>query len=237
MRLAVLRVGSDLPPAERTQQALNPAVQLSAADAAGVDAALGELAGHRLVIDAADAPALNLALTRLNRAGLLGEVETAVLMPRRAGYLMRLGLPASRDAQLAVARSAAARLVGVLKDDSGGVCADSAVLTPWHPGDAWWVRAVVDDQRLCDGAAQALTVRRIGPHELEATVRLGRVRRRTCRGRSLQLACDEAQITADGVGRERPRRKRIFWSEPLLWRLALPAEDPGRERAQEPTGA
>jgi hypothetical protein len=58
---------------------------------------------------------------------------------------------------------------------------------------------------------------------LEATVRLGRLRRRTYRGRSLQLACDPALIVADGVARERPRGKRTFWSEPKLWRLALPA--------------
>jgi hypothetical protein len=113
--------------------------------------------------------------------------------------------------------------VGVIKDDSGGVCVDAASLRPWPGADTtWWLRAVVDDQRLADGAARELRVRRLGPSELEATVRLGRLRRRTCRGRSLQLACDPALIVADGVARERPRRKRTFWSEPKLWRLALP---------------
>jgi hypothetical protein len=82
---------------------------------------------------------------------------------------------------------------------------------------------VVDDQRLADGSARGLRLRRLGPAELEATVQLGRLRRRTCRGRSLQLACDPALIVADGVARERPRGKRTFWSEPKLWWLALPS--------------
>jgi hypothetical protein len=98
------------------------------------------------------------------------------------------------------------------------------VLSAWEqPAGDWWLRAVVDDQRLCDGPARSLAVRRLGPGELAATVRLGRWRSRTCRGRSVQLACDPAQIVADGVGRERARRKRTFWSEPELWRLALPS--------------
>ena len=82
---------------------------------------------------------------------------------------------------------------------------------------------MVDDQRLGDGPARGLSVRRLAPDELEATVRLGRFRRRTCRGRSLQLACDPALIVADGAARQRPRGKRTFWSEPKLWLLALPA--------------
>jgi hypothetical protein len=85
----------------------------------------------------------------------------------------------------------------------------------------WWLRAVVDDQLLRDGEAHAVSLRRLGPEELEATVRLGRWRTKTLHGRSLQLACDEASITQDGVGRERPRGKRTFWSEPKLWRLCL----------------
>jgi hypothetical protein len=205
----------------------------TAADAGGVDAVLagleetwlGRLGAHapRLVIDA-DLAGLNLVLHRLLRRGLLETLDTAVLVREPVPYLSRLGLPADLAGQLRVARQAPARLVGVIKDDSGGVCVDTASLEPW-PGteSPWWLRAVVDDQRLADGNARELRVRRLGPSELEATVRLGRLRRRTCRGRSLQLACDPALIVADGVARERPRGKRTFWSEPKLWRLALPA--------------
>jgi hypothetical protein len=84
------------------------------------------------------------------------------------------------------------------------------------------VRAVVDDQRLCDGRVRSLTMRRVGPAELLAEARIGRLRVRRRRGRALQLACDPAQVVADGIGRERPRSRRTFWSEPKLWRLALP---------------
>jgi hypothetical protein len=203
-------------------------------DTAGVDAVLETLEpglsgaqAPRLVIDA-DLAGLNLVLHRLLRRGLLETVETAVLPRQPVPYLSRLGLPADLAGRLRVAQQAPARLVGVIKDDSGGVCVDAASLSPWPEElpesnrSGWWLRAVVDDQRLADGDARGLRVRRLGPAELEATVQLGRLRRRTCRGRSLQLACDPALIVADGVARERPRGKRTFWSEPKLWRLALP---------------
>jgi hypothetical protein len=208
----------------------------TATDATGVDAVLAALEeslevtpgrspadAPRLVIDA-DLAGLNLVLHRLLRRGLLETVDTAVLARAPVPYLSRLGLPTDLAGQLRVARQAPARLVGVVKDDSGGVCLDAASLAPWPGTDSpWWLRAVVDDQRLADGAVRGLRVRRLGPSELEATVLLGRLRRRTCRGRSLQLACDPALIVADGLPRERPRDKRTFWSEPKLWRLALPA--------------
>ena len=116
-------------------------------------------------------------------------------------------------------------MVGVIKDDSGGVCIDSAAMSRWSDTDTWWLRAMVDDQQLCDGTARSLSLRRLSPSELEATVRIGRLKRRTRRGRSLQLACDEARIITDGQPRERPRSKRTFWSEPTLWKLALPAAE------------
>lgn len=218
LRLAPLRLGAgSLEPA-------GFAGYWRASDVAGIEAALDEilrLHNVRLVIDGELAD-LALALTRLMRRGVLDRLDTAVLPRSPVRYLRALGLPTDRGAQLEVARSAPTRLVGVIKDDSGGLCLDSALLTPWTPSGRWWVRAVVDDQRLCDGGVRSLTVRRVGPDELVASVSIGRLRRRTCRGRSLQLACDDAQIVADGVGRQRPRGKRTFWSEPKLWRLALP---------------
>jgi hypothetical protein len=194
----------------------------AAATASEVDAVLAQLGGARLVIDAAEVAGLNLVLARLLRADRLAEVETAVLLDRPVRYLARLGLPADRAGQLALARGGVPRLVGVVRDDSGGVCVSDATLTPWQPDEPWWVRAVVDDQRLCDGHLQSLTMRRIGPAELLAEARIGRLRVRRQRGRALQLACDPAQVVADGIGRERPRSRRTFWAEPKLWRLALP---------------
>jgi hypothetical protein len=194
-------------------------------DAAAVDAALDRLGGRRLVV-AAPLGALQLVLARLMRRGELDAVETAVLSATPSSYLRSLGLPSAEVDQLEVAVRGRPRLVGVIKDDSGGLCLDSAEVRPWDgDGRPWWLRAVVDDQPLCDGPALAVAVRRLGPSELEATVelgrRLGRPRRRTLRGRSLQLACDEALITQDGLARERSRTKRTFWSEPTLWSLCL----------------
>lgn len=226
VHLAQLSVGRQPPVA-----GLPPGTERhTATDAAEVDAVLAALETDglgvealRLVIDA-DLAGLNLVLHRLLRHGLLETVETAVLPREPVPYLARLGLPADLAGQLRVAQHAPARLVGVVKDDSGGVCVDAASLRPWpDEGDdsPWWLRAVVDDQRLADGDARSLRLRRLGPAELEATVQLSWFRRRTCRGRSLQLACDPALIVADGVARERPRSKRTFWSEPKLWRLAI----------------
>ncbi len=242
MQLVQLSVGGQ-PPAEGLPDGT---ARHAATDAAGVDAVLAVLQSEcesgfegpgtglpRLVLDA-DLAGLNLALHRLLRRGLLETIETAVLPREPVPYLSRLGLPADRAGQLRVAAEAPARLVGVVKDDSGGVCVDTASMAAWpgepaesdgvtrSAGSAWWLRAVVDDQRLADGSARELRLHRLGPAELEATVRLGRLRRRTCRGRSLQLACDPALIVTDGVARERPRGKGTFWSEPKLWWLALP---------------
>ena len=215
MRLALLSIGRQPGVGGITQA-------WSAATPGEVDAALAGLDADRLVIEAADVAGLNLALARLLRADLLARLETAVLLDRPVPYLSRLGVPADRAGQLALARTGAARLVGVLRDDSGGVCVSTATLTPWTADQPWWVRAVVDDQRLCDGAVRRLTVSRLGPAELAAEVRIGRLRTRRRRGRAVQLACDPAQIVADGIGRERPRSRRTFWSEPKLWRLAVP---------------
>lgn len=215
MQLALLSVGREPDPAAGISAAF------SVRTAAEVDAALDELDAGRLVIDTADVAGLNLVLARLQRAGRLAELETAVLLGQPDPYLAGLGLPDDRAGQLALVRTGAARLVGVVRDDSGGVCVSAAELTPWNPDQPWWVRAVVDDQRLCDGEVRRLSMRRLGQAELVAEVRIGRFRSRSRRGRALQLACDPAQIVADGIGRERPRSRRTFWSEPKLWRLTL----------------
>jgi hypothetical protein len=205
---------------------LEPDASLTSA----IDAVLDRRDGRRLIVDAPLA-GLSAVLHRLHRRDELASADTAVLCPDPGRYLTGLGLPVGRSEQLALAVTGRPSRIGVIKDDSGGICLDSAILTPWtesEPGrsgsEKWWVRAVVDDQRLCDGPVRELTVRRTGLNELEATVRLGRLRSRSCTGRSLQLACEPAQIVADGVGRERPRSKRTFWSEPTLWNLVLPAK-------------
>lgn len=217
MLLALLSVGSQRPVEPAGFDRI-----WAVGSTAEIDDALHQLDGQRLVIEAADAAGLTLVLARMQRAGLLEEVETAVVVAEPVPYLAAFGLPSGRDAQLAVARTAPSRLVGVIKDDSGGVCVSGAQLTPWDGRQDWWVRAVVDDQRLADGHVRSLTVRHVGPSEVLAEAKVGRFRARSARGRSLQLACDPAQIITDGVPRERPRTRRTFWAEPKLWRVALP---------------
>jgi hypothetical protein len=205
---------------ERTDASAVELVTVTA-DPTVVDGVLERREDRRLVIDA-DLAGINLVLSGLMRRGELDSAETAVLPRGSVPFLARIGVPLDRTGQLDVAIHGLPRSVGVIKDDSGGLCVDGATMSPWGVAKQWWLRAVVDDQRLCDGNARSLRVRRRGPSELEATVRLGRFKTTTCRGRSLQLACDQAQIVTDGIPRERPRSKRTFWSEPKLWQLALP---------------
>ncbi len=196
-------------------------------DRAGLDRALDHTADGRLVISA-DVGDLGAVLRRLWRRGELVERETAWLplgpVPR---YLASLGLPSAPADSVPVAVAGRVRTVGLLADDSGGLTVDAAELGPWQ-GRRLWVRAFVDDEKVCDGEVSALRVDRPAAGLLRVSV-VGRFGRTTARveGRAAQLACDKARLSSDGVVRERPRRKRTWWNEPDLWRLALPGPDGG----------
>lgn len=188
----------------------------------GLDAVLDRLGDRRLVI-AADVSPLAAVLRRLMRRGELARVETAVLPIRPVPFLARHGIRPDLAAAARVAVEAACRTVGVLKDDSGDVVVDRAELRPWA-GRGVWVRAYVDDERLCDGEIAGLRVERGGDGGLRATVTSrGLGRKRTAQGRALQLACDPAALSSDGAPREQPRRRRTWWDEPGQWRLAVGA--------------
>jgi hypothetical protein len=195
-------------------------------DRAALDRVLDRAADGRLVL-CAQVGDLAAVLRRLWRRGELAERETAWLpigpVPR---YLLACGVATSLPDAAAIAVRGTVRTVGVLADDSGGVVVGSAGLRPWR-GRRLWVRAFVDDERVCDGEVSALRVERGAQGELRATA-VGRFGRTVARisGRAAQLACDEAALTSDGVPRQRPRRKRIWWAEPDLWRLALPTAAP-----------
>jgi hypothetical protein len=193
------------------------------ADRARLDRALDDCSDGRLVI-AADVAALAAVLRRMWRRGELLERETAWLpLGPVPPFLVGQGMPAALGAAATLAVQGSARTVGLLADDSGGLVLDSAELRPWL-GRRVWVRAFVDDERVCDGPVTGLRVSRPSPGALRVTVlgRFGRTRARVD-GRAAQLACAEAALSSDGVSRERPRRKRTWWNEPDLWRLALPA--------------
>jgi hypothetical protein len=193
------------------------------ADRGGLDRALDRASTGRLVL-CAGVGDLAAVLRRLWRRGELVERETAWLpIGPVPSYLASRGVPASLAAAAAVAVTGSVGAVGLLADDSGGLTVGSAELSPWQ-GRRLWVRAFVDDVKVCDGEVSALRVDRPAAGVLQVSV-LGRFGRTVARvdGRAAQLACDEAQLRSDGVPRERPRRKRTWWNEPDLWRLALPA--------------
>jgi hypothetical protein len=192
-------------------------------DRAALDAALDASGDSRLVL-AAPLGDLAAVLRRLWRRGELAERETALLpLHPLPPFLIRCRLPLDLTAAATLAVTGTVRPAGLLADDSGGLVIDSATLRPWD-GRRLWVRAVVDDTKVCDGAVRGLRVDRLTPGTLAVTVpgRLGRTVARV-EGRAAQLACDEALLSSDGVARERPRRKRTWWNEPDLWRLALPS--------------
>jgi hypothetical protein len=148
-------------------------------------------------------------------------VETAVLALEPSSLLARFGLGTDVSAAARIAVDGTCSVVGVIKDDSGNLVVDHAMLRPWD-GSRLWVRAYVDDTRLCDGEITALRVERGSPGQLTAVVTWGRLRRtRRIDGRALQLACDPAAISSDGSARDRSRQKRIWWNEPEQWRLAI----------------
>jgi hypothetical protein len=199
------------------------------ADRAGLDRALDRAGDGRLVISA-EAGELAAVLRRLWRRGELVERDTAWVpvgpVPR---YLASYGLPASLADAADVAVNGSSRTVGLLADDSGGLIVCSAELGPWR-GRRLWVRAFVDDEKVCDGEVSALRVDRPSAGVLRVSVvgRFGRTTKRV-NGRAAQLACAEARLSSDGVVRERPRRKRTWWNEPDLWRLVLPGPKTGVE--------
>lgn len=196
-----------------------------------LDRALDRARDGRLVVSAGVGD-LAAVLRRMWRRGELVERETAWLpIGPVPAYLARRGLPTAPADAIEVATGSGVRTVGLLADDSGGLAVGSAELRPWR-GRRLWVRAFVDDEKVCDGAVSALRVERPAPGVLRVSVvrRFGRTAARVD-GRAAQLACDEARISSDGVERERPRRKRTWWNEPELWRLALPSPQPPDGRA------
>ena len=189
---------------------------------AGLDRTLDRATAGRLVLYAGVGD-LAAVLRRMWRRGELAERETAWLpIGQVPSYLAGCGLSATPADAAEVAVGGTVRTVGLLADDSGGLVVGSADLRPWR-GRRLWVRAFVDDEKVCDGEVSALRVDRPSPGALRVSVP-GRFARQMARvdGRAAQLACDEALVSSDGVARERPRRKRTWWNEPDLWRLALP---------------
>ena len=174
-----------------------PVVEVGAP--ADVDAVTG---ARRLIVLGLPAD-LAVVLARLLRADRL-DVEVA---------LVRHRWTARR------ARSASARRVPLIRDETGAVLVRTAY---WLPTDAARTvagEAVVDDTVLFDGEVAGV---RIEPTTnlpgLRARVLTGRLApRRWVTGRAAQLGTTEVRVVRDGVPAARPARRSTFYRHTQGW--------------------
>jgi hypothetical protein len=166
-------------------------------------------------------PALAAVLAALLRAGRTSDVPVA-------------WEPAEDTASTALARalgigSGAQRSLTLVRDDHGGVLLHHGRLEPWSEdprrslGRRLGLQAYHDDMKVADGPITRLDVRpewtavdTIGVSVM--TIPLRPVRR--TKGRGLQVACDPARVTRDGVPFPRPvTRWTWFADDHVRWCL------------------
>lgn len=176
---------------------------VSVGDPAEVDAIVDVSEVRRLIVLGTHAD-LAVVLSRLLRNDRL-DVEVA---------LVRRRLSARR------ARTAAARRVPLIRDETGTVLTRAALWLP--PGDTARTvtgEAVVDDTVLFNGEVAGV---RIEPTAelpgLRARVLTGRMRpRRWVTGRAAQLGTTGTLVVRDGVGASRPVRRSTFYRNTHGW--------------------
>jgi hypothetical protein len=118
------------------------------------------------------------------------------------------------------ARSATARRVPLIRDETGAVLADAAY---WLPPDetARTVagEAVVDDTLLFDGEVTGVRIEPMAHLPgLRARVLTGRMRpRRWVAGRAAQLGTTGVLVVRDGVSATRPARRSTFYRNTQGW--------------------
>ena len=165
-----------------------------------VDAASG---ARRLIVLGTHAD-LAVVLARLLRADRL-DVEVAHV--RRPWTARR-------------ARTAAARRVPLIRDETGAVLVRSA---QWLPPDeesrTVTGEAVVDDTLLFDGEARGVRIEPMSDMPgLRASLLTGRLRRRRwLTGRAAQLGTTGVRVVRDGVPATRPARRSTFYRHTQGW--------------------
>jgi hypothetical protein len=162
------------------------------------------LAGARRMIVLGGRADLGTVLTRLLRADRL-DVEVALV---------------SRPWQARRARTADARRVPLIRDETGTVVTRAAYWLP--PDEAARTIAgecVVDDTMLFDGEVTGVRVEpTIELPGLRASVLTGRMRpRRWVTGRAAQLGTTGALVVRDGVPASRPVRRSTFYRHTQGW--------------------
>ena len=118
------------------------------------------------------------------------------------------------------ARTAAARRVPLIRDETGAVLTHVALWQP--PDDAAGTlvgEAVVDDTLLFDGEVTGVRIEpTTGLPGLRARVASGRLRpRRWVTGRAAQLGTTGARVVRDGLPSGRPVRRSTFYRNTQGW--------------------
>jgi hypothetical protein len=162
------------------------------------------LAGAGRMIVVGGLPDLGIVLTRLLRADRL-DVEVGLV---------------SRPWQARRARTAGARRVPLIRDETGTVVTGAAFwLPPDETARTIAGEGVVDDTLLFDGEVTGVRVEPTAePPGLRASVLTGRMRaRRWVAGRAAQLGTTGALVVRDGVAAPRPVRRSTFYRHTQGW--------------------
>ena len=193
--IVVLRFGG-----RRVPRPLADLPVVTVSEPGDVDAATGS---DRLIVLGNHA-ALATVLTRLLRLDKLG-VEVGFVPNRWAARR---------------ARSGAARLVPLIRDETGSVITGAAY---WLPPDehARTIEgeAVVDDLALFDGTVTGVRIEPTAEQPgLRASALTSRMRpRRWVAGRAAQLGTTGALVVRDGVAGKRPVRRSTFYRHTTGW--------------------
>lgn len=192
------------------------------ADKSTVDEVLSTVDSLRLVV-IGDLPAFSRIVVRLLRRGLLGTTDVAAIVDSPQ-WTSSVGLPLGWRDQVAVAAGGAARALGLVRDDQGGIVLDVAEMWP-DEARRFGVRAYVEDTLLVDEPVRAITVRPTATG-LRAVADRGWGRRPAVAGRAVTMSCQPARVRLDGVPLPNVRRRATFWYDPDCWRLVRGDADP-----------
>ena len=181
---------------------------------------------------------LNRLVEAARRAALLGDLPFAFVPAATDPLAMELADELGLTAQPHPADPAVAGLPAVplplVRTDVGGVVLAQASLRP-ASGSRFGAQAYHDDQRVADGGVRRIDVRpdhRSGERlRVTITPPRGRQRLQTSTGRALQVACDPARLTVDGLELAEVTGRTWFVDQREHWLLrgALPsvAAEPG----------
>lgn len=162
-----------------------------------------DVAAYRRLVVVGSHRDLSLVLTRLLRADRL-DVEVAHVR---------------RSWQARGARTAQARGIPLIRDETGTVITGAACWLPTEGRRTVHGEAIVDDERLFDGEAKGVRIEPIATMPgLRASVLRGRLRpRRWLSGRAVQLGTTGALVVRDGDQVPRPVRRSTFYRHTEGW--------------------